>query len=184
MLQQPPDKSVVDALRSRTAFKPLDKSLVLHIIPFEKRRQIRVLHTLHIRKQLLVHLFHIIFAGGQIICRVILALSSPAHPLDGHLQRSRKAGHIAHHFYVIQDVEFIDPKGVRLPDLAIDRPCLVLQNHIFIRFAILGHGRLPEFTQINPRNSRSLMQFPDIFHNTSPLSLYISPAVTSISIST
>ena len=105
---------------------------------------------------------HLLTGRYRLDCTLLAGFSCT---LDVQLQCTCKIGDISHDFNIIQCFKIINPQRIRIPDLGIDRPGLVLQNHIFIWFSVFFLSRcLFMFTKVNSGHPASLKKFLNKFH--------------------
>ena len=126
--------------------------------------QVWILDGFDNRHQFSVHLVDITFAHRKIIGGIVLSLTGFSCTLDVQLQCTCKIGDISHDFNIIQCFKIINPQLIRIPDLGIDCPGLVLQNHIFIWFSVFCHCCLFMFAKVNSGHPASLKKFLNKFH--------------------
>ena len=173
MFQKSSHKAVMHALCSGTEFEYLGKFFIAKI-HVQHTIEVWVLHRIHEAHKLSVHFLDIVSRYGQIIRRIIFSLIYPAHTLDVQLQRSGKGYDVPHDLHVIQIVKIIDTVGIWVPYLSVQYSRFILQNHIVVRFSVLGHGRLSVLAQIDTGDSLPVSKIFDIFHRLSPfLTLFI-----------
>ena len=150
MLQQSAHKTMVHALGRTAELECLYKLLVIYKDSLQKLRQPGIFHPVHKAQELRIHLFDIFSADRKIIRRVVFPFLRFPHPLHVQLQLPLEAGYIRHDVHIVKSFKCLDSSGIRIPDLGIHGPCLILQDHIFIGLPGLCQRRLTGFAQIDP----------------------------------
>ena len=140
------------------------KGLVLDEELLQQLLQIWVPDAVYQFQQLQVHGVIVLPADRQIIRRIVLPLLADPDALDRHLQSPLEIVHIPVDLYVVQRIIIPDPRIVRLPDLGVHSPCLVLQYHVLVRLSVLRHCSLLMLAEIDIGNPIPFLQVPDEFH--------------------
>ena len=168
VLQKAAHKAVVDGLGGGGHAEGADEFLVLHEEAFQQFFQKAVFRAADEAEKLLVHAVDAFAADGEVVGGVVFALTADADAFYIDLERALEADHVAVHLYVIHGVKFGDARVVGIPDLGVDGSGLILQDHIFIGFSVLGHGGLLVLAQINVKHPVAFFIVSDIFHRPSP----------------
>ena len=164
MLQQTAYKSMMHAFRCGRFFEVCKKRLVVYKERLHQLFEPFVFHAVDIGKQLLIHHGNVLFADRKIVGRLVFALAAQADSFDINLVCALETGHITIDLNIIQAVEIIDARAVGIPDFAVYRAGLILQDDGFIRLTILRHSRLFMLTQINIEYSVAFFIILNKFH--------------------
>ena len=164
MFQKAAGKAVVHAFCRRMFSEAFDEFRIVHEIILHCFPQVGIRDLLYIAQQFLIHGVRIFICGGHVVRRIELAFARLPDLLDVHLQIVVVADDIAIDFDEVFLVIICDPAGVRVPDLAVQGACFVLQDQVVIGLAVPGLRRTLAFAQINVPNGFSLPEGIDISH--------------------
>ena len=108
-----------------------------------------VLHALERSHQLLVHLFRILLADGEVIRSLVFIRRSGAGTLDVQLQAVVEAGHFPGDIDIVERFEILDAGCTRIPDFAVDGSGLVLERDVLVAFSVPRSRALPVLAEID-----------------------------------
>ena len=152
------------AFRCGRFFEVCKKRLIFYKERLHQLFEPFIFHAVDIGKQLLIHHGNVLFADRKIVGRLVFALTAQADSFNIDLVCALKTGHIAIDLNIIQAVEIIDARTVGIPNFAVYRAGLILQDDGFIRLTILRHSRLFMLTQINIEYSVAFFIILNKFH--------------------
>ena len=164
MLQQSAHKAVMNGFRGGMFLECLRKGFASEIL-VDQHLKPGIPHRSQEVHQFPVHFILVSGADGKIILRLVFAGFRHPHSLDIKLKVSLEACHISHNIDIIKGTEFIDPRRGRIPYLAVDRPCPVLENYILIVLSVLCHRALPLLAEIDVPDPVSLVKCLYEFHS-------------------
>ena len=168
MLTQSAHKAVVNGLGRGMLAEGTLECGILEILVNQYPEPL-VLHGSQNLCELRVHGLDIFFTDRKIVFRQILTCTRDPDSLDVQLQVILETGDLADHIDIIQRSEFLYSRGIRIPDLAVDRSGLVLERYVFIFLSRLRGCALSLSAQINASNLISLSQRLNVLH------LYVLP---------
>ena len=166
MLTQASDKAVMNRLCRGVPAKRLLKRRIVEIL-IDQGPEPLVLYAAQNLLQLSIHRGCVILTDRQIVLGTVFTRPGDPYALDIQLQVILKGRHLADNIDIVIRCEFFDSRGIRLPDLTVNRAAPVLQRYVLIFFPCLRGSLLAYLTQIYVSNMISLLQRSDQFHDSS-----------------